>query len=119
MRATKKTTTAELRIIALNTIADRSQPDGIIALAQDWLRQNPEPTPLPGLTTRQREVFDFVRSTIATRQTSPTVREIGTKLGISSPNGVMCHLRALEKKRVIERMERTSRGVRIAEAYRN
>ena len=28
----------------------------------------------------------------------PTVREIGREFGIKSPNGVMCHLRALEAR---------------------
>src|SRR5262245_26140116 len=50
------------------------------------------------LTSRQKEVFEFVRDLITNRGYGPTVREIGDKFGISSPNGVMCHLKALEKK---------------------
>jgi len=115
MRATKKLT---IREIALAATVDRSLPKGIVALAEDWLRQNPEPAELPNLTAKQRGVFDFIQTTIATRQTSPTVREIGAQFGIRSQNGVMCHLRALEKKGVIERIEGVSRGVRIAQAYR-
>lgn len=118
MRTTKIMTTAELRSTAVSAMADRTLPPRIVALAEDWLRPNQPPAELPELTARQREVFNFIQSTIAQRQTSPTVREIGAEMGISSPNGVMCHLRALEKKRVIERIEGVSRGVRIAQAYR-
>ena len=50
------------------------------------------------LTSRQREVFEFIRDKINGRGYGPTVREIGENFRISSPNGVMCHLKALEKK---------------------
>ncbi len=33
------------------------------------------------------------------RNAVPTVREIGAHFGIGSPNGVMCHLKALDRKR--------------------
>src|SRR5207248_2433632 len=50
------------------------------------------------LTDRQREVYEFIRGKIRGRGYGPTVREIGAQFGIASPNGVMCHLRALERK---------------------
>ena len=50
------------------------------------------------LTQRQFEVLNFIRHLIRSRGYGPTVREIGTHFRIRSPNGVMCHLRALEKK---------------------
>ena len=50
------------------------------------------------LTKRQRIVFDFIRDKIQNRGYGPTVREIGEQFHIKSPNGVMCHLKALEKK---------------------
>ena len=55
------------------------------------------------LTKRQREVYEFIREKIRGRGYGPTVREIGKAFGISSPNGVMCHLLALEKKGMITR----------------
>src|SRR5260370_22089579 len=55
------------------------------------------------LTERQREIYDFIRSKIEGRGYGPTVREIGLGFGIKSPNGVMCHLKALEKKGLIIR----------------
>ena len=48
------------------------------------------------LTERQREIYDFIREKIETRGYGPTVREIGLGFDIKSPNGVMCHLKALE-----------------------
>ena len=58
---------------------------------------------LDQLTTRQREVFDFIKEKIRGRGYGPTVREIGEYFEISSPNGVMCHLKALEKKGYLRR----------------
>ncbi|MGH7135650.1 MAG: LexA family protein, partial [Pirellulales bacterium] len=46
------------------------------------------------LTTRQKEVYEFIRELIRNRGYGPTVREIGANFDISSPNGVMCHLKA-------------------------
>src|SRR5437016_11437875 len=50
------------------------------------------------LTERQREIYDFIRDKIEGRGYGPTVREIGLGFDIKSPNGVMCHLKALEKR---------------------
>ena len=61
------------------------------------------------LTQRQKEIYEFIRDKIEGRGYGPTVREIGDGFGIESPNGVMCHLKALEKKGLITRRER-SRG---------
>ena len=69
---------------------------------------------LETLTERQREVYDFVRERIINRGYGPTVREIGTKFGIRSPNGVMCHLKALEKKGLIIREAHMARAIQLA-----
>src|SRR5215218_7104842 len=66
------------------------------------------------LTTRQRDVFDFIREKITGRGYGPTVREIGEKFEISSPNGVMCHLKALEKKGLITREPNMSRAIQLS-----
>ncbi|HID77167.1 MAG TPA: transcriptional repressor LexA, partial [Planctomycetaceae bacterium] len=44
----------------------------------------------------------------------PTVREIGRQFGIQSPNGVVCHLKALEKKGLIRREPHMSRAIQLA-----
>jgi len=66
------------------------------------------------LTKRQREVYEFIREKIRQRGYGPTVREIGTKFRISSPNGVMCHLKALEKKGLISREPNMSRAISVS-----
>jgi repressor LexA len=63
------------------------------------------------LTDRQEMVFDFIKAKIKERGYGPTVREIGEHFKISSPNGVMCHLRALEKKGLITRIRKKDRAM--------
>jgi repressor LexA len=43
----------------------------------------------------------------------PTIRDIGGAFGITSPNGVMCHLRAMAAKGYITRDEQLSRGIEV------
>ena len=65
------------------------------------------------LTERQREVYDFIREKILERGYGPTVREIGDRFEIRSPNGVVCHLKALEKKGLITREANRSRAIQL------
>ncbi len=67
------------------------------------------------LTERQQRVYEVIREKINTRGYGPTVREIGEILNISSPNGVMCHLRALERKGKISRAANKSRAIELTE----
>ena len=67
----------------------------------------------PPLTDRQQDILDFIRDTIAASQHPPTVREIGARFDINSPNGVICHLKSLEAKGYIERDKNLSRGIRL------
>lgn len=71
------------------------------------------------LTARQKEVFDFICSQIRTQGFSPTVREIGERFDIKSPNGVVCHLKALEKKGLIKRQQHKSRAITVVENQLN
>jgi len=66
------------------------------------------------LTDRQAAVYEFIRDKIRSRGYGPTVREIGEAFEISSPNGVMCHLKALEKKGLITREANMSRAIQLA-----
>jgi repressor LexA len=68
---------------------------------------------LERLTKRQRAVYEFIRDKIRNRGYGPTVREIGDQFHISSPNGVMCHLKALEKKGLITREPNMSRAIQL------
>jgi len=70
---------------------------------------------LEQLTRRQKEVFLFIRDKITGRGYGPTVREIGAQFDIVSPNGVMCHLKAIEKKGFITREPNRSRAIQLTE----
>jgi repressor LexA len=65
------------------------------------------------LTPRQREIYNFIKSKIQGRGYGPTVREIGQQFDIKSPNGVMCHLKALQKKGLIHREPNMSRAIQL------
>lgn len=47
-------------------------------------------------TPRQTQILQFVRQSLETNGYSPSVREIGRHFGISSPNAVHGHLKALK-----------------------
>jgi repressor LexA len=65
-----------------------------------------------GLTSRQQQVLEFIRSSIRERGYPPTLREIGQHMGIRSTNGVNDHLRALEHKGYLTREDMKSRSLR-------
>jgi repressor LexA len=65
------------------------------------------------LTPRQREIYDYICVKIEERGYPPSIREIGEAFRIQSPNGVMCHLKALEKKGLMRRQEGRARAIQI------
>ncbi len=66
------------------------------------------------LTERQQEILDFISEHIALEGRSPTVREIGKAFKIASPNGVMCHIKAMQHKGAIRVAGKSiSRGISI------
>ena len=69
----------------------------------------------PPLTERQQAIYDFLKEKIMNRGYGPTVREIGNHFGIRSPNGVMCHLKALERKGLITRESHMSRAIQLTD----
>lgn len=64
-------------------------------------------------TERQLEIYAFIRDKIHSRGFGPTVREIGSAFKIRSPNGVVCHLKALERKGLITRGKNMSRAIEL------
>ena len=64
------------------------------------------------LTSRQKEIFDFVRAFIKERGFPPSVREIGEHFHIY-PRAVFDHLKALEKKGYLRRQGSMSRGLEV------
>lgn len=67
------------------------------------------------LTKRQQEVLDKIAWCIRKQGFPPTVRDLMPILGIRSPNGIMCHLDALEIKGRIMRTPGVSRGIVLVE----
>ena len=66
------------------------------------------------LSPRQREVLDYIATTIQTAGIPPTYREIGDALGIASTNGVADHVKALVKKGYLQKTGNGSaRGLRL------
>lgn len=70
---------------------------------------------MQGLTKRQEQTLEFIRTSIKDRGYPPTLREIGEHMGIRSTNGVNDHLRALERKGYLRREDMKSRALRVVD----
>jgi SOS-response transcriptional repressor LexA len=57
----------------------------------------------PALTKTQRAILTFWLDHFRQHQRFPAIREACAKFGILSPNGVVSHLKALEKKGYLQR----------------
>lgn len=68
-----------------------------------------------GLSERQMKMVEFIREFIADHHFPPTIREIGTKVGIPSTSVVKYNLDILQKKGLIDRDPEISRGIRLVE----
>lgn len=99
-------------------VADR-RTVGIGSSAQNERSGMSGPGKKVSLTKRQREIYEFLRDKIINRGYGPTVREIGQQFDIRSPNGVMCHLKALERKGLISREQNMSRAIQLSDAPQN
>ena len=69
----------------------------------------------PRLTARQNEAYEFIRLYMRTQRKPPTLKEIGSNLGIRSSNGVFKLLKALEKKGYVRREEHAARGLDLVD----
>jgi repressor LexA len=67
----------------------------------------------PVLTARQQQILDWIRGHLEATGRPPTRAEIATGLGFSTPSSAEDHLRALEKKGVLEIQAGASRGLRL------
>ncbi|MDG2155014.1 MAG: transcriptional repressor LexA [Gammaproteobacteria bacterium] len=65
------------------------------------------------LTPRQAQVLAFIRESIELDGMPPTRAEIAGHLGVKSANAAEEHLRALQRKNVIELVPGTSRGIQL------
>ena len=67
-----------------------------------------------GLGERHQKILDFLQEYQRENKYPPSIREIGEKTGISSTSVVNYYLDQLEKKGMIERDRKISRGVRLS-----
>ncbi len=70
------------------------------------------------LTSRQSEILSFIQSFIDENGMPPTRAEIARALGFRSANAAEEHLRALQRKGVIELLPGASRGIQLRGALR-
>ncbi|MGI9649388.1 MAG: transcriptional repressor LexA [Acidimicrobiia bacterium] len=68
------------------------------------------------ISTRQREILDYIRDTVADRGYPPSVREIGEAVGLSSPSTVHSHLSTLEAAGHLRRDPTKPRAIEILDA---
>ena len=67
------------------------------------------------LTTRQKDVLDFVKDYIGKNKQAPYIREIQEGCGIFSYKAAVDKLLSLEKKGYIRRMLNKHRGIALVE----
>lgn len=65
------------------------------------------------LTKRQQDVLNFIKEFIVTKGYPPTVREIGSALGLSSPATTFTHLEQLESKGYIRKDNSKNRAIEL------
>ena len=63
------------------------------------------------LTSRQQEILDYLKKSQRQSGLMPSTREIQHSFGFASQTAAMSHLRALEKKGVIQRLPGKARAV--------
>ena len=65
------------------------------------------------LTSRQSEIFEFIKKEIEFNGYPPTRSEIAKVFGFKSPNAAEDHIKALKKKGVLNIVSGASRGISI------
>jgi repressor LexA len=70
------------------------------------------------LTPRQKQILDMIQEFIADNGLPPTRAEIARSLGFKSANAAEDHLKALQRKGVLELMPGASRGIQLKDSLR-
>ena len=71
------------------------------------------------LTSRQRQILDFIRDHLEANGMPPTRAEIAQALGFKSANAAEEHLRALQRKGAIDLLPGASRGIQLKDTLRD
>jgi repressor LexA len=74
---------------------------------------------MKGLTPRQSQILHMIQEFIADFGMPPTRAEIARELGFKSANAAEEHLRALQKKGVLELLPGASRGIQLKDSLRD
>lgn len=69
--------------------------------------------PRPQLSPRVQQIFDFISTYASQHGYPPSVREIGSSVGLKSPSTVHMHLQTLEEKGLIKRIANKSRTIEL------
>ncbi len=67
------------------------------------------------LSKRQQNILDFTRDYMSEQGRPPTIREIGSAVGITSTSVVNYNLAKLEERGYLDRDPDVSRGLRLTE----
>jgi repressor LexA len=70
------------------------------------------------LTPRQSQILEMIRDFIAEAGMPPTRAEIARELGFKSANAAEEHLRALQRKGVLDLLPGASRGIQLKDSLR-
>mgnify|MGYP001795809173 CR=1 FL=1 len=70
------------------------------------------------LTPRHSQILELIQDFINETGMPPTRAEIARELGFNSPNSAEEHLRALQRKGVLELIPGTSRGIQLKDSLR-
>ena len=73
---------------------------------------------MQGLTPRQSEILHMIQEFIVDSGMPPTRAEIAKELGFKSANAAEEHLRALQRKGVLELVPGTARGIQLKDSLR-
>lgn len=68
---------------------------------------------MDNLTRRQEDTLNFIKKYIVSHGYPPTVREIGSALGVSSPATIHAHLSNLEEKGFIRKEDSKNRAIEL------
>jgi repressor LexA len=71
------------------------------------------------LTPRQKQILEMIQDFIAESGMPPTRAEIASELGFKSANAAEEHLRALQRKGVLDLLPGASRGIQLKDSLRD
>ena len=87
--------------------------DHLFAPVGGWRKPEENPVAERKMTPRQRQILEFIDSSMRDRGFPPSVREIGEAVGLGSPSTVHSHLNTLQKLGFLRRDPSKPRAIEI------